>query len=61
MNTTAMAGLVVARGIAGEDDGYRRFAPYGPRWAYGQLGRLGVQGAYWWMQARDRWDEARST
>ncbi len=60
LNTTAMGGVLVARGITGEDDGWRRFAPFAPRWAYGQLGRLGVQGSYWWMQARDRWDEARS-
>lgn len=60
LNTTAMAGVLVARGIAGEDDSWRRFAPFAPQWAYGQLGRLGVQGSYWWMQARDRWDEARS-
>jgi len=60
INTTAMAGLLVARGIAGEDDQWRRFTPFAPRWAFGQLGRLGVQGSYWWMQARDRWEEARS-
>lgn len=60
LNTTAMAGVLVARGIVGADDSWRRFSPFAPRWAYGQLGRLGVQGSYWWMQARDRWDEARS-
>ena len=60
LNTTAMAGVLVARGIVGADDSWRRFSPFAPRWAFGQLGRLGVQGSYWWMQARDRWDEARS-
>ena len=60
LNTTAMGGLLVARAIAGGDDEYRRFAPYGPRWAFGPLGRLGVQGSYWWMQLRDRIDEKRS-
>ncbi|NMD08466.1 MAG: FAD-binding oxidoreductase [Phyllobacteriaceae bacterium] len=60
LNTTAMAGVLVARGISGADDEWRRFSPFAPRWAFGQLGRLGVQGSYWWMQARDRWDEARS-
>jgi gamma-glutamylputrescine oxidase len=59
LNTTAMAGQLIARGISGEDDAYRRFAAFAPDWAYGQMGRLGVQGSYWWMQARDRWDEAR--
>ncbi len=61
LNTTAMGGLLVARAIASGDDAYRRFKPFAPRWAYGQLGRLGVQGSYWWMQARDRFDEATKT
>jgi gamma-glutamylputrescine oxidase len=60
MNTTAMAGKVIARAISSADDDYRRFTPFAPQWAYGQLGRLGVQGAYWWMQAKDRFDEAKS-
>ncbi len=60
MNTTAMAGQLLARAIADGDDEYRRFAPFAPLWAGGQLGRIGVQSAYWWMQLRDRIDEARS-
>ena len=60
MNTTAMAGQLLAAAIAQGDDEYRRFAPFGPMWAGGQLGRLGVQASYWWMQLRDRTDEARS-
>lgn len=59
LNTTAMAGIVLARAIADGDDSYRQFVPFAPSWAYGQLGRLGVQGTYWWMQARDKWDESR--
>ncbi len=59
LNTTAMAGILLARAIADGDDSYRQFAPFAPAWAYGQLGRLGVQGSYWWMQARDKWDESR--
>jgi gamma-glutamylputrescine oxidase len=61
LNTTAMGGLLIARAIAHGDEDYRRFTPFAPRWAYGQLGRLGVQGSYWWMQARDRFDEATKT
>ena len=61
LNTTAMGGLLIARGIAGEDDAWRQFAPFAPRWAFGQLGRLGVQGSYWWMQAQDRWEEKKSS
>jgi len=60
MNTTAMAGILLARAIAGGDDEYRRFAAFSPRWAGGPLGRVGVQASYWWMQLRDRLDEARS-
>jgi gamma-glutamylputrescine oxidase len=60
MNTTAMAGQLLARAIADGDDEYRRFAPFAPLWAGGQLGRFGVQASYWWMQLRDRIDEARS-
>ncbi len=58
LNTTAMAGQLIASAIAGGDDRYRQFTPFAPRWAFGQLGRLGVQGSYWLMQAKDRLDEA---
>jgi gamma-glutamylputrescine oxidase len=59
INTTAMAGQLLARAIADDDDRYRQFSQFSPKWAYGQLGRLGMLGAYWWMRAKDRWDEAR--
>ncbi len=61
LNTTAMAGGLIARAISSGDDAYRRFTPFAPRWVFGQLGRFGVQGSYWWMQAKDRLDEARKT
>ncbi len=57
LNTTAMAGELLATAICDGDDSFRQFAPFAPRWAFGQLGRAGVQGAYWWMQARDWYDE----
>ena len=60
MNTTAMAGQLLANAIADGNDEYRRFAPFAPLWAGGQLGRVGVQASYWWMQLRDRIDEARA-
>lgn len=60
MNTTVMAGLLIARAIAEGDDEYRRFEIFSPRWAGGLLGRVGVQSSYWWMQLRDRVDEAKS-
>ncbi len=59
LNTTAMAGLILASAIADGDDSYRRFVPFAPQWAFGQLGRLGVQGSYWLMQIKDKRDESR--
>ncbi len=60
MNTTAMAGGLIARAIADGDDEYQRFSAFAPTWAGGQAGRIGVQASYWWMQFRDRLDERRS-
>lgn len=57
LNTTAMAGILIARAIADKDDEYRRFAAFAPKWAGGPFGRIGVQGSYWHMQWRDRMDE----
>ncbi|WP_119391248.1 NAD(P)/FAD-dependent oxidoreductase [Taklimakanibacter lacteus] len=57
LNTTAMAGILLARAIADKDDEYRRFAAFAPRWAGGPFGRIGVQASYWHMQLRDRLDE----
>jgi glycine/D-amino acid oxidase-like deaminating enzyme len=59
MNTTAMGGLLLARAIAAKDDEYRRFAPFGPEWAGGPFGRVGVQAGYWYMQIKDALDERR--
>ena len=60
MNTTAMAGILLARAIAARDDEYRRFAPFGLEWAGGPFGRVGVQAGYWYMQLKDRLDERRT-
>ncbi len=57
LNTTAMGGLVVARAICGGDDRVRLFAPFCRRWGGGIFSRMLVQGAYWYMQARDWRDE----
>jgi gamma-glutamylputrescine oxidase len=57
LNTTAMAGVLLARAIANGDDRYQRFAAFAPRYAFGPLGRVGVQSTYWWMQTRDKWEE----
>jgi glycine/D-amino acid oxidase-like deaminating enzyme len=47
LNTTAMAGELIARGIVENDDTWRLFAPYELVWAGGLIGRMAVQGVYW--------------
>ncbi|MEZ5923650.1 MAG: FAD-binding oxidoreductase [Hyphomicrobiaceae bacterium] len=59
LNTTAMAGRLVARAITRRDDRFRLFTDFGPRWLGGPLGQAGVQLSYWGMQVRDRLDERR--
>jgi gamma-glutamylputrescine oxidase len=47
LNTTAMAGELIARGIVDNDTTWRLFAPYELVWAGGGLGRALTQGFYW--------------
>ena len=47
LNTTAMAGELVARGIVDGDQTWRLFAPYELVWAGGLLGRAAMQAFYW--------------
>jgi len=47
LNTTAMAGELIARGIVENDETWRLFAPYELVWAGGKLGRALAQGLYW--------------
>ncbi len=61
LNTTAMAGQLIAAAIADGDDRWQQFAPFGPTWAGGIFGRMGTQAVYWYMQARDRMEERRSS
>jgi gamma-glutamylputrescine oxidase len=51
LNTTAMAGQLVARGMVDADQTWRLFAPYELVWAGGRFGRALVQGAYWTREA----------
>jgi gamma-glutamylputrescine oxidase len=57
LNTTAMAGCLIADAISQNDDRYKLFAPYRPKWAGGLIGRVGVQLTYWAMCLRDGYDE----
>jgi gamma-glutamylputrescine oxidase len=54
LNTTAMAGELLARGIVEKDDAWRLFAPYELVWAGGLLGRVAVQGVYWGSRPLNR-------
>jgi gamma-glutamylputrescine oxidase len=56
---TAAGADALAGAIAGEDDRYRLFQPFGTAWAGGPLGRLATQLVYWKLQASDWWDETR--
>src|SRR5713101_5643084 len=55
LNTTAMAGNIIAQAIAENDDTWRLFAPFELVWAGGRLGRAAMQVYYWWFSARERW------
>lgn len=57
MNTTAIAGRVLAEAIAGQSDRLALFAPFGLSWNGGPAGRLAVQATYWALQAQDAWNE----
>jgi gamma-glutamylputrescine oxidase len=57
MNTTAIAGRVVAEAIAGESDRIKLFQPFGLDWNGGPFGRIAVQATYWYLQAMDAWRE----
>ena len=54
LNTTAMAGEVIARGIVDNDKTWQLFAPYELVWAGGVAGRAAAQGIYWGRRAVDR-------
>ncbi len=47
LNTSAMAGELIARGIVEADQTWRAFAPYELVWAGGVLGRTAMQTLYW--------------
>jgi glycine/D-amino acid oxidase-like deaminating enzyme len=47
LNTTAMAGELIGRGIVDNDQTWRLFAPYELVWAGGRLGAALAQGMYW--------------
>jgi gamma-glutamylputrescine oxidase len=60
LNTTAMAGDLIASAIAEHDDRWRLFIPFGLVWNGGWAGRTVAQSIYWGMQGKDRFEEART-
>ena len=55
INTTAMAGNLLAQAIVEGDDTWRLFAPFELVWAGGSVGRAVMQAFYWWLDTRERW------
>ena len=53
LNTTAMAGVLLARAILDGNDAWRLFSPFNLVWSGGALGRTVLQGAYWASRAKD--------
>jgi glycine/D-amino acid oxidase-like deaminating enzyme len=53
LNTTAMAGEMIARAIVEGDDRWRLFSSYELVWAGGAFGRAVAQASLWSTQARD--------
>jgi hypothetical protein len=57
LNTSAMAGELIARAIAETDDRWRLFGSYDLVYAGGAIGRATAQVLFWFMRGRDALDE----
>ncbi len=51
LNTSAVAGDLIARAIVEGDDTWRRFLPFELVWAGGQVGRTVARATAWWWHA----------
>jgi hypothetical protein len=60
LNTTAMAGNIIARAMVDGDQTWRQFTPFELVWAGGWLGRAAVQMRNWIKRRRDRIAEHRA-
>jgi gamma-glutamylputrescine oxidase len=60
LNTTAMAGNLIARGIADDDPTWRLFTPFELVWAGGKYGRALAQIYYWTRRFGDAVAERRA-
>ena len=59
LNTTAIAGKVLAEAILGQSNRIDLFAPFGLAYAGGPIGLAIAQLTYWSLQAQDHWRERR--
>jgi glycine/D-amino acid oxidase-like deaminating enzyme len=53
LNTSAMAGNLIARAIVERDDSWRHFLPFELVWAGGRAGRVVARTAAWWWRQGD--------
>jgi gamma-glutamylputrescine oxidase len=60
LNTTAMAGTLIARAIVEGDQTWRQFSPFELVWAGGIAGRVAIQMRSWIKRFRDRVAERRA-
>jgi gamma-glutamylputrescine oxidase len=60
LNTTAMAGKILAEAILHQTDRITLFAPWGLQYAGGPLGLAAAQLTYWTLRAQDHWRERRA-
>jgi glycine/D-amino acid oxidase-like deaminating enzyme len=60
LNTSALGGELVARGLVDNDQTWRMFAPYELVWAGGLLGSMLAQGIYWGTRPVDRVSQSLS-
>jgi gamma-glutamylputrescine oxidase len=60
LNTTAMAGNLIARAITDDDPAWKLFAPFELVWAGGKYGRALAQSYYWMRRLGDAVGERRA-
>ena len=59
LGSTAVAGRLLAQGITGESDEWRRFAPFALGWTGGPLGPLAARTIYTGLRLADWMQERR--
>jgi gamma-glutamylputrescine oxidase len=55
LNTTAMAGELIAHAVVEGDDRWKVFLPYALVWSGGTLARAAIQVAYWSRRSGEQW------